>query len=56
LNGRLRDECWNINIFWSLAQARVIISDWKDDQNQRRRHSALGYQAAAIYAGSRTHQ
>lgn len=33
-NGRVRDECLNINIFWSLAQVRVVISDWKDDYNQ----------------------
>ena len=30
-NSRVRDECLNINIFWSLAQARVVISDWKDE-------------------------
>jgi hypothetical protein len=35
---RVRDECLNINMFWSLAQARVVISDWKADYN--RRHSA----------------
>ena len=29
-NGRVRDECLNINLFWSLAHARVVISDWKD--------------------------
>ena len=28
-NGRLRDECLNINIFWSLTHARVVITDWK---------------------------
>ena len=26
-NSRIRDECLNINIFWSLAQARVVSSD-----------------------------
>jgi len=41
-NSRIRDECLNINSFWSLAQARVIISDWKYDDNHHRRHSALG--------------
>ena len=30
-NSRVRDECLNINMFWSLAQARVVISDWKAD-------------------------
>jgi hypothetical protein len=24
-------ECLNINIFRSLVQARMVISDWKDD-------------------------
>ncbi len=27
-NGRVRDECLNINSFWSLTHARVVISDW----------------------------
>ena len=40
-------------MFWSLAQARVVISDWKADYNHRRRHSALGYQAPAVYAAAR---
>lgn len=55
-NGRVRDECLNINTFWSLAQAQVVISDWKDDYNQRRRHSSLGYLAPAIYAAGCTHR
>jgi transposase InsO family protein len=29
-------------MFWSLVQARVVISDWEEDYNHRRRHSALG--------------
>jgi putative transposase len=44
-NSRVRDECLNSNMFWSLAQAHVVISDWKEDYNHRRRHSALGHQA-----------
>jgi putative transposase len=55
-NSRVRDECLNINVFWSLAPARVVISDWKADYNHRRRYSALGYQAPAVYAAARTHQ
>ena len=55
-NSRLRDECLNINIFWSLAQARVVIADWKEDYNTRRRHSSLGYQPPAVYAAGCTHR
>jgi len=55
-NSRVRDECLNINMFWSLTQARVVITDWKDDYNQRRRHSSLGYQAPAVYAAACTHR
>ena len=36
LNGRLRDECLNIHLFWSLTHARVTISDWKDEYNHDR--------------------
>ena len=49
-------ECLNINTFWSLAQARVVISDWKHDYNTRRRHSSLNYQAPAVYAAACTHR
>lgn len=55
-NSRIRDECLNINIFWSLAQARVVIADWKEDYNTRRRHSSLGYQPPAVYAAGCTHR
>jgi hypothetical protein len=53
-NSRVRDECLNVNIFWSLAHARVVIADWKDDYNYHRRHSALGYQTPASYAAACT--
>jgi lipoprotein-anchoring transpeptidase ErfK/SrfK len=29
--------CLNINSFWSMAQARVVITDWKHDFNHHRR-------------------
>jgi putative transposase len=55
-NGRVRDECLNINEFWSLTQARIVITDWKDEYNHHRRHSALGYQTPAGYAAACTHR
>jgi putative transposase len=55
-NSRVRDECLNINVFWSLTHARVVIGDWKHEYNHHRRHSALGYQTPAGYAAACTHQ
>jgi putative transposase len=40
-NSRIRDECLNITSFWSLTQARVVISDWKHDYNHHRRFLGL---------------
>jgi len=56
VNGRLRDECLNMNLFWSLTHAQVMVSDWKDDYNQHRRHSALAYQTLAGYPAACTHR
>jgi putative transposase len=41
-NGRLRDECLNTALFFSLADARRCIAKWQDDYNQFRPHSSLG--------------
>lgn len=42
-NGRMRDECLNVNLFNSLLEARVVISEWIEDYNKVRPHSSLGY-------------
>jgi transposase InsO family protein len=55
-NSRVRDECLNINLFWSLTHAKIVISDWKTEYNQHRRHSALGYLAPTRYAAICNHQ
>ena len=55
-NSRMRDECLNINSFYSLLHAQVIIGDWKDEYNHHRRHSSLGYLPPAEYARQCTHQ
>ena len=41
-NGRLRDELLNETLFTSLAQARAVLAEWKDDYNNVRPHSSLG--------------
>lgn len=49
-NGKLRDECLNLNWFHNLQEARELISRWKDEYNMIRPHSALGQKTPAEYA------
>ena len=46
-NGKLRDECLNGEIFYSLKEAQVVIEHWRVEYNTRRPHSALGYRPPA---------
>src|ERR1700752_5076342 len=41
-NSMLRDECLNEHAFLSLAEAREVIANWRDDYNFVRPHSSLG--------------
>jgi len=41
-NGRLRDECLNVNQFASLEDAKGQIEAWRIDYNRHRPHSSLG--------------
>jgi putative transposase len=40
-NGRLRDELLNETMFRSLAHAREVLSDWREDYNGERPHTSL---------------
>lgn len=40
-NGRLRDECLNVEVFFTLADARRKLALWRYDYNHHRPHSAL---------------
>ena len=46
-NGKLRDECLNGEIFYSLREAQIVIEQWRIEYNTRRPHSALGYRPPA---------
>jgi len=46
-NGKLRDECLNGEIFYSMREAQVVIEKWHAEYNTRRPHSALGYRPPA---------
>jgi putative transposase len=51
-NGRMRDELLNETLFFGLDHAKAKIAQWIDDYNQRRPHSALGYQTPVAYAAN----
>ena len=49
-NGKLRDECLNREIFYTLKEAQVLIEQWRRFYNTERPHSALGYRPPAPQA------
>ncbi len=55
--GRVRDELLAVELFSCLAEAQVLIEDWRIDYNEHRPHSALGMMTPAAFAlGYRTAQ
>jgi transposase InsO family protein len=46
-NGKLRDECLNGEIFYSLREATVVIEQWRNQYNMIRPHSSLNYRPPA---------
>jgi putative transposase len=49
-HSRVRDELLDVEEFSCLAEARVVIGDWRQDYNWRRPHSSLGMKAPAVFA------
>ena len=45
--GRLRDELLDREIFYTLREAQVLVTRWKEHYNRVRPHSALGYRPPA---------
>src|SRR4029079_7985342 len=50
--GRLRDELLNETLFRSLAHAREVLEAWRQDYNNYRPHSQLGWMCPVIYAAA----
>ena len=48
-NGRLRDECLNVEWFKHLREARVIVETWRGHYNRERRHSSLEYRTPSEF-------
>jgi putative transposase len=51
-NGKLRDECLNVEIFFNLADARRKLHLWRRDYNYHRPHSALADRTPAEFAAT----
>ena len=50
-NGSLRDELLNCEIFYSLAEAKVLIEAWRRHYNTIRPHSSPGLPTAGPGSG-----
>jgi putative transposase len=53
-HSRVRDELLDVEEFACLAEACVVIEDWREEYNLRRPHSSLGMLAPAVFAGQWT--
>ena len=53
-NGKLRDEFLNETAFSSLAEARILLEQWRRDYNQQRPHSRLGWLTPSEFANQHT--
>jgi putative transposase len=49
-HGRFRDECLNREQLWTLTETRVVVGDYRQQYNQVRPHSRLGYESPAGFA------
>jgi transposase InsO family protein len=47
INGKLRDEGLNRELFTTLTEAKVLIEQWRKEYNEVRLRSACGYQPPA---------
>lgn len=47
---KLRDECLNRELFGSLLEAQIILEGWRQEYNDLRPHSSLGYKTPSEYA------
>jgi putative transposase len=49
-NGRLRDECLNVNEFATIDQVRIVLDGWRHDYNHHRPHGSLGHLTPSEFA------
>ena len=51
-HARVRDELLNVEQFACLAEAQVVIGDWREHYNTCRPHSALGMRTPTAFAAA----
>ena len=51
-NGKLRDELLNRELFLSLAEARYVLDEWRQEYNHRRPHSGINWKTPAAFAAA----
>jgi putative transposase len=51
-NSRVRDELLDVEQFSCLAEAQVLVEDWRADYNANRPHSSLGMLTPAAFAAT----
>lgn len=49
-NGRLRDECLNVHVFFTLDDVREKLAQWREDYNHQRPHSSLRDKTPVAFA------
>lgn len=49
-NGRLRDECLNVEVFFTLEDVREKLTRWREEYNHHRPHSSLQNETPAAFA------
>ena len=49
-HGKLRGGCLNREVFGNLLEAKVLVEQWRQQYNEKRPHSSLGYQTPGGFA------
>ena len=48
-NSKFRDECLNMELFYSVAEGQAVVEKWRNSYNHDRPHSSLKYQTPAEF-------